>query len=194
MIDGAWVICIMRRFVHAILTLTMIIKMKKFILRPHRLSDVPSLAKNINDPSNVRFTQHIPYPYKRHHAVSWVRKQMRERRKKRPSFIQWAIVIDNEVVGGIGINKIIYGHKAEIGYWLAREHRRQGVMKRAVKEIVRYAFTRLGLRRIFAFTLTNNLASQKVLLRNGFLTEGRHRKNVLKDGAFKDTYVFGKVR
>ncbi|MFH1236770.1 MAG: GNAT family protein [Parcubacteria group bacterium] len=172
----------------------MTITTPQFTLRPHRISDVSSLAKNINDPSNVRFTQHIPYPYKRHHAVSWIRKQMRERRKRHPSFIQWAIMIEGEVVGGIGLNKILRGHKAELGYWLAKKYRRQGIIKRAVKEIVNYAFKRLKLRRVFAFTLIENLPSQKVLLGNGFVREGLHRKNIVKDGKFKDTYIFGKVR
>lgn len=41
----------------------MIIKSKKFILRPYKKWDEKSLQKNINDKDIYRYTLRIPYPY-----------------------------------------------------------------------------------------------------------------------------------
>ena len=56
----------------------------------------------------------------------------------------------------------------EVGYDLHPRHHGKGLMTEALKAVLTYAFTRLGLKEIEAYTQYNNLASVKLLEDHGF--------------------------
>ncbi|MFC1688013.1 GNAT family N-acetyltransferase [Patescibacteria group bacterium] len=122
----------------------------------------------------------------------WLRKKIKEQ-KKRETFPR-AIEVNGELVGVIEISRIIRGHKASIGYWISKKHRGQGIMSRAIKEMVRYGFKAFKLKRIYAYVFPKNTASQKVLEHNGFVKEGLLIKHIKKDNKFRDLYIFAKVK
>lgn len=74
------------------------------------------------------------------------------------------ILLDGRIVGMITLRKEHY-HIQSIGYWLAHDVRRQGIMTEAVKRMLKYVpknhFVEAHVRK-------NNIASQKVLGANGF--------------------------
>jgi [ribosomal protein S5]-alanine N-acetyltransferase len=74
------------------------------------------------------------------------------------------------LVGRININGITRGafQSASIGYWVSHSHNGRGLASAAVAEVIDIAFKGLGLHRLQAETLLNNVASQRVLIRNGF--------------------------
>src|SRR3989338_4215183 len=98
----------------------MIIRTKRFILRPYRKGDEESLQKNINDKEVYKYTLRIPYPYKLKDAKWWINYNFRLEKKKNPNEINFAVVINGKVVGGIGLMNKESNHKAEIGYWIGR--------------------------------------------------------------------------
>ena len=57
---------------------------------------------------------------------------------------------------------------AELGYRIGENVTNLGYTSEAVKLVLEKAFTTYGLNRIIAGTATGNLASQRVLLKNGF--------------------------
>jgi [ribosomal protein S5]-alanine N-acetyltransferase len=67
-------------------------------------------------------------------------------------------------------------------------------MTEVVKEIIRYGFNELALRRIYAFVFPDNKASMRVLEKAGFIFEGILRKNVKKGDKLIDEYLFAKVK
>lgn len=75
--------------------------------------------KNINDPIIARNTINIPYPYKLKDAQSWINHNLKLDKKKKKNEINFAIDINGEVVGGIGLTNI-EDHKAEMGYMLLK--------------------------------------------------------------------------
>ena len=164
-----------------------IIKTKNFILRPFRMSDAEELAKNINNKIIAKNTSTIPYPYKLKDAKKWLS-------LKEKDVVNFCIEIDGEVVGSAGLHRISKGHKAELGYWLAEKYWGKGLMTKIVKEVVKYGFQELKLKRIFAFVYTFNKASMGVLKNNGFKFEGTLKKHVKKKNEFIDAYLFAKVR
>lgn len=85
-------------------------------------------------------------------------------------------------------------HRAEIGYWLARPFWGQGIMTDAVRAFVRYAFSELELLRLTAHVFENNVASSRVLEKNGFLLEGKLREHFFKDGNFLDARLYGLLK
>ncbi len=171
----------------------MIIKAKKFILRPYRSGDEESLRRNINNKKIYRYTSHIPYPYTRKHAQDWIGKNVKRAKKQKPESINFVIDLKGEVAGGIGFSKID-DHKAEIGYWLGEKYWNQGIMTDAVKLITKFGFENLKLARIFAKVYLPNKASKKVLEKAGFKLEGILRKETKKDDKLIDVYLLAKVR
>ena len=61
--------------------------------------------------------------------------------------------------------------EAELGFSFAKSEQRRGYASEAIAAILRYAFTTLSLRRVFACTDTRNEAAQCLLERHGFRRE-----------------------
>lgn len=171
-----------------------ILRSTKFVLRPFRQSDARSLAAHIHDREIARNTANIPYPYTLKDARRWLEKTIKDMQERRPKNVNFAILVDRGVVGGIGLHNIKHAHKAEIGYWLARPYWGQGIMTQAVRLVMRYGFHRFKLKRIFAFTFPWNKGSQRVLLKAGFRREGLLKKNVKKGNKIFDSLIYAKVR
>ncbi len=81
---------------------------------------------------------------------------------------------DARVVGRITLNGIVRGafQSASVGYWVGEEHNGKGYAGAALRHIMAFAFNHLGLHRIQAETLVHNVASRRVLERNGFVRFG----------------------
>ena len=92
------------------------------------------------------------------------------------------------VVGRVNLNNIVRGafQSASLGYWMAESAGGRGVATAAVRDIVGMAFAELGLHRIQADTLVHNVASQRVLARNGFVQIGRAPHYLKIDGRWQD--------
>lgn len=81
-----------------------------------------------------------------------------------------------------------------MGYWIDRRRNGRGLGSRAVGEIVEHAFGPLGLHRLEAGTLVDNLASQRVLVKNGFEQIGLARDYLHINGAWRDHLLFQRTR
>lgn len=170
-----------------------VIRSKKFILRPIRKGDEDSLIENINDPTVARNTLRIPYPYKMKDARQWINRNEKLNEKKKKTEVNFSIVVEGKVVGSVGLDNI-EGHKAEIGFWLGKNYRRQGITTAAVKMIARYGFEKLGLKRIYGYSFTFNKASAAVFKKTGFKYEGKLRKQFEKNDKLIDVFLFAKVK
>ncbi|MFA5050491.1 MAG: GNAT family protein [Patescibacteria group bacterium] len=170
-----------------------IIYSKKFILRPLKKGDEFSLTKNINDKIISRNTMTIRYPYKIKDARAWINQNLKSAKKKKKTKIVFVIDIGNEVVGSIGLHKI-EGHCTELGYWLGKKYRGQGIMTEAAKLVTKYAFSELGLKRVYATVFLFNKPSARVLEKAGFKFEGKLIKNKKKGGKFLDSLLYAKVK
>ena len=93
---------------------------------------------------------------------------------QQPTWWVFQIVVDSWVVGDIGFHGPPGDQppcRVEIGYCVVPAWRGQGVASRACALIVEQAWT-LGAEVIVADTESDNVASQRVLLRNGFRSAG----------------------
>lgn len=84
------------------------------------------------------------------------------------------IEVGGALVGQVSINDVVRGafQSAHLGYWLSEDRTGRGIGTAAVAAAVFIAFDELGLHRLQADTLLDNVASQKVLARNGFTRIG----------------------
>lgn len=161
-------------------------------LRPWQPGDETSLVRHANNRRiwlNVR--DRFPHPYTMDDARFWV--QLANTVEPATNF---AIVVDDEAVGGIGIllQDDVHWRSAEIGYWLGEEYWGRGIVTEAVRAVTDWAFAEFDLCRIFACVYEWNPASMRVLEKAGYEYEGRLRKSVTKDGQTIDQVIYAVVR
>jgi ribosomal-protein-alanine N-acetyltransferase len=82
----------------------------------------------------------------------------------------------------------------EIGYILAPDERGKGYCTEAVTIMVDYLFLSKSIVRVQAYTVTENMGSQKVLEKAGFSKEGILRKSSFRRGEWRDNIVFSILR
>ena len=79
---------------------------------------------------------------------------------------------------------------AELGYWLAEPFWGNGIITKAIVQIVEYGFMNFDITRIFARPYGTNEASQRVLGKAGFTFEGKFEKTLFKNGEYKDELIY----
>ena len=104
----------------------------------------------------------------------------------------FAITVDDEPVGGIGISvqSDIHRHNAELGYWLGESFWNKGITTVAIGLILKYSFDLPDITRIFAKPFGNNIASHKVLYKLGFKLEARFKNTIVKNNEILDELIF----
>ncbi len=86
---------------------------------------------------------------------------------------QMGIWYKEQLTGVIGYHSIDWiDRKVEIGYWLAESFQGKGLMTKACKTLVAYAFNELKLHRVEIHCATNNKRSYAIPERLGFQQEG----------------------
>jgi ribosomal-protein-alanine N-acetyltransferase len=106
----------------------------------------------------------------------------------------WLLEHDGDVVGRVNLNNVVRGVFASgsLGYWVDHAHLRRGL----ASALVDHACTRaleLGLHRVDAGTLVHNVASQQVLLRNGFEQYGMAPKYLFIAGEWQDHNLYQRI-
>ena len=103
---------------------------------------------------------------------------------------------DDTLLGGITLDNIRRGpsQSAVLGYWIGKEHARNGYMSEAIKALVAYSFSVLDLSRIEAATLAKNKASRGVLEKSGFKYEGVAQSYLQIDGKWRNHVLYSNLR
>ena len=107
--------------------------------------------------------------------------------------INWAITIkdSSKLVGIIGFYRTKHeDYRSEIGYILLPEVHGKGIASEAVEIVVDFGFNEMKLHSIEAVIDPENIASEKVLQKNGFIKEGHFKENGFFDGKFIDSVVY----
>jgi [ribosomal protein S5]-alanine N-acetyltransferase len=96
------------------------------------------------------------------------------------------------VVGRITLNGIVRGPflSCSVGYWVSQAVGGRGLATAALRETIGVAFGELGLHRIQAETLLDNVASQRVLDRNGFVRIGMAPRYLKIAGRWQDCILY----
>lgn len=102
---------------------------------------------------------------------------------------------DDVLVGGITLSNVRRGvsRSCSVGYWIGARHARHGYMYDALTTQARHAFDTLGLHRIEAACVPDNMASRGLLRKAGFREEGRAREYLRIDGAWRDHLLFARL-
>ena len=159
-----------------------------------RPTDKAACVQHLGDREIYDRTLRIPYPYTEAAFDNWL-DTITQATGRHGEPVHFAIrTRDDSFIGGCGFDGLTKGHRAEIGYWLAKPDSGQGIMTAVVRIACEHALASWKLLRITAHVFESNLASARVLEKNGFVCEGHLRKHFLKDGRSIDGKLYALVR
>lgn len=146
------------------------------------------LADNKKIWDNVR--DYLPHPYKLSDAEFFINIVKKENPRQ-----NFGIEYEGELCGVIGliVKNDVYKKSAELGYWIGEYYWGKGIATKAVELITKYGFEKLQIIRIYSSVFENNIASMKVLEKNGFLKEGVFKKAVIKNEIIMDEHRYYKL-
>ena len=162
----------------------------RLTLRPFTLADAPEVQRLCGAHEVALNTLLIPHPYPEGAAEEWIGKHQADFDENR--VIHFAID-DGQLTGAMALVMKDNG-LAEIGYWVGVPFWGRGYASEAAKEVVRYGFEDLGLRRIFAMHFGRNPASGRVLQHAGLKYEGTLRQHLKKWEEYVDLVCYGALR
>ena len=169
----------------------MFIKGEKVLLRAIELDDANVLQQMINDEEIEQMMWGHSFPVARHQQVKWIENLLNEK-----SVFRAMIDVAGATVGTIILSNIdMWNGNAEIHIKLANAcERDKGYGTDAVTALVSYAFNELRLNCIYCRIKEDNIASQKLFEKCGFVKEGCLRSRVYRNGRFYDFYEYSVLK
>lgn len=166
---------------------------ERLTLRPFTLNDAQAVFEYWNsDPNWSRFNESVPADYTALDAEQFVTDMIAREHEDRPN---WAVLVDDEVVGIVSLTFEQDHRIAVIGYGVHSKLRGNGFSGEASQTVIDQAFNAYAqLRKIRAHTDARNLASIRVLEKLGFSREGILRPNQCVKGDCADEATYGLMR
>ena len=163
--------------------------MKKVEIRYQKLSDAKKFFEILNNPNFIYFSS-------KPKSVEDEKEWLKQNAKKKKNNVEhnFTILYNNKLAGGAGI-KIDQNNKhiGEIGYFVDKKFWGKGIANKTVKLLEKFAFKKLGIKRIEILMYPKNKASQKVAIKAGYRKEGLLRKKLNHHGKLLDSYLYAKV-
>jgi RimJ/RimL family protein N-acetyltransferase len=168
----------------------MILKGKKIILRPVKMSDAPRFVKWFNDPIVNKFLA------KRSMTLKAEKKWIFERLKGLSKDIFFCIETqEGHLIGNAAIrlpDQKVHSHVGSLGIMIGeKDCWNQGFGTEAAELIINYGFKKIGLKRIELDVYDYNPRAMKVYHRLGFKDEGTKREHVIYGHKLYDVHHMG---
>jgi RimJ/RimL family protein N-acetyltransferase len=164
----------------------------RLLLSAPGTGDVDAVHAACQDAEIQRFTT-IPSPYLRDDAQHFVeRAALRWRNGEEAT---WALRHRGELAGAISLNRLPTG-APELGFWVTRPRRGQGLVTEAARAVIDWAFSpaRPGIVRIEWRAAVGNVASARAARSLGVRYEGMLRQALGNDLGRSDAWIAGLLR
>lgn len=160
-------------------------------LRAWRQEDVPDLVAAFADPTIIRTAIRLPQPFTERDAEEWLAQQ--ETRRFTGERITFAITESDvdRALGSVILSRFDWQHgQGMVGYWMHPDARGRGLARGAVLLVARWAFDTLDLARLELTTAPDNVDSQRLAERCGFVQEGTLRSHLQLPGRRRDSLLY----
>jgi ribosomal-protein-alanine N-acetyltransferase len=164
------------------------LELTRCLIRRWAETDAESLQRHANNRNvSIYLRDRFPFPYEMEHArtfLGWLAKQ--------PSPTVWAIEVNREAVGGIGLelHSDVERVSAEIGYWLGEAVWGRGIATEALRAVTTEAFNLYDITRLYAVPFADHPASVRVLEKAGYVKEGVMHRSAIKEGKIRDQFLY----
>ena len=152
-------------------------------------ADKPALMALCNAVDRTFLSDRLPYPYDEADADWWLGMVAENDGKEG---VWRAIVVDGQIVGSISVERMADEERnvGAIGYMILTPWWSKGLGTEAVRQMCGIAFRELALECIIGEVFPENLASARVLEKNGFRLEETKVGAVVKGGTAVDVRVY----
>tara|TARA_B100001939_G_C16928469_1_gene612861 strand:+ start:271 stop:795 length:525 start_codon:yes stop_codon:yes gene_type:complete len=131
----------------------------------------------LNDKSTVKYTNKRNIKNSTETVIKYFKKK-----KNSKNDILFAICKkNNEHIGNIGLHKI-KNQSAQYGILLGKKYQSKGYGTRALKLLIKYAFTKLFFKKIYTYIDNRNFKSIKITKKNYFKKTSNYKFKSLKNG------------
>ncbi|HSV37351.1 MAG TPA: GNAT family N-acetyltransferase [Nocardioidaceae bacterium] len=155
-------------------------------LRPHREDDLQAIVDQSRDEETARWTG-IPSPYTLDDAKRYVR-EFAPAGWTLGNAHEFAIEVDGRFAGSCALRD--YGHRrAEVGYTVHPAQRGRGLMERALRLLVGWAFETGRFDALVWYAYPGNWASRRVAWKLGFSCHGPLEDWQPQRGALQDSWA-----
>lgn len=160
----------------------------RLLLRPHTISDLADLERSMSDFETARYTRTWPHPYPPGESRRFLRRISSS--NIAGDSCGWALTLaaTGEYIGSMGMMIDKPMMVAEVGYTVMKPFAGRGYCTEALGAVVRDAFERQKLRKLFATYYTTNPASGRVLEKCGFARAGERKKHAVRFGEVLDFF------
>ena len=163
----------------------------RLVLRYLSEADIDDITRICQDPEIYQNTLYIPSPYTRADAKNWLDQIFKSRAEdKAGDDFGIHLKADDRFIGVISLGAKNRHDDSEVGYWLDKDYREQGIMTETLREIIAFGFAK-GCHRISACHFAGNPKSGRVMEKAGMTREGLHRESLKKNGQYLDDVVYG---
>ena len=102
---------------------------------------------------------------------------------------------DGRYIGGTGLHTRVGNGALEIGYWIDRQHARQGFSTHVAAALTKVGFEYEAVHRMNIHMQVGNIGSERIPVRLGYVREGLMREfNHLSEGKYADIHRFTMLR
>lgn len=168
---------------------------EEIILKHIRASNAPEIFKLTNE-SRESLREWLPWvdgTKTEEDSLQFIQNALGEYDAKKG--LHCGIFFHGELVGMISFNSINWANRIGfIGYWLASGEEGQGIMTRAVRGLIDYAFQELDINRIDIRAAYENKRSRAIPERLGFKQEGIIRQAEWLYDHYVDHVIYGLLR
>jgi ribosomal-protein-alanine N-acetyltransferase len=167
-------------------------KTNRLILRALKDSDRENIYRQFSDLDMCRYFADPPCT--RQEADEILAHYTNEEEAKE---MRWAIIHHETgaFIGTLGFHYFDkFNGKVEIGYDIWKEHWQQGYMREALPVLLQICFEELRVSVIYAYTHTENKASQNLLKSFGFQQDGVLRAWIKNAGVSQDQCAFSLLK
>ena len=152
-----------------------VLETERLLLRQLTENDAQALLVYSKDPELLRFTD---YPPNYSEIIPQAIKMWNTEAYHPDRMLNWCIALkDNNVcIGKIYLfepkGDDTCGRRMDIGYEISTKYRNKGYVTEAMNKVVVFCFTHMGLKRIQAQIMPENLASIRICEKSSFKREG----------------------
>ena len=148
--------------------MSIIINTERLKLKKIEKKDLKILVNHLNNWNVVQWLVNVPYPYTLIDAEKWLDKSSKEE-------LALNIYFNNNLIGGITIDKRTSNNTPVLGYWIAEDYWGKGYAIEACNSLISYFFSNYSGNILYASHMLNNEKSKKILLSLGFqkVSEGK---------------------
>ena len=162
-------------------------------LRRATVADAEGFAAMLGHPEVFPWLLQMPYP----NPELWRVRMTENAGAGKQDVLLVAVTADGELVGGAGLHPAGASprkrHVMMLGMQVQPTWQRRGVGTLLLKSLCDYADNWLGLLRLELEVYADNHKAQALYRRLGFVEEGRHRCDALRDGVYVDSLTMARL-